>query len=521
VYTEVHEDFEPRSYKVMASAAVFKRLLNKSEGIKIFHPTCQVVIHNMSTLRRFARGTAFACLVLLISLTHMGRIEAAPSDTGEWGPLLDWGIKAKHMILMHTGKVLVWNGGSVVGVWDPSTGLVKLTPLFTKNLHCAGQTTLADGRLLVVGGTDSDSAIKNAGINMVALFDPSTNTWTVGAPMHKPRWYPTATALSDGRVLVTSGRDADGKTVVLPPELYNPQTDSWTLLTGANRKETLYPHMFVLPDGRLFEAGSFAQTGFLDINGAGAWRVGPVNSFGSKGYSESAAMYVPGKIIRAGGGVGKPAIAKAAVFDMSSSTWRDVSPMHFPRHHHNLVILADGQVMVVGGSKEGDIEREAVLEGEIWDPTTEQWTIVAPMSEARIYHSSALLLPDGRVVIGGGEKAGKLRAQIFSPPYLFKEPRPTISSSPATIYHNSPFTVGTPAAANISSVALMRPAAVTHAFDQNQRYVPLSFTQLDVGSLLVTAPTNSNIAPPGYYMLIIKNTNGVPSVAAWVHLSGV
>ncbi|MDQ2695926.1 MAG: carboxypeptidase regulatory-like domain-containing protein, partial [Pseudomonadota bacterium] len=348
-------------------------------------------------------------------------------------------------------------------------------------------------------------------------FDPFTNTWTEGAPMNWGRWYATATTLPDGRVLATSGDDANQQRVTVP-EIYDPAANTWTLLTGASRSQGLYPLMFVLPDGRVYEAGSKAATALLNTSGSGSWTAGPTNSFGSSGYAESAAMYGPGKVLRAGGG--DPAFANAAVIDMNAASprWRDISPMSFPRRRHDLVILADGGVMAVGGTRQADDVNQAVLEGEIWNPVTEQWTVVAAMAEARMYHSSALLLADGRVVAAGGEGAGRLRAQIYSPPYLFKGPRPTLTSAPATASYASTFFVATPDAASIVSVALIRPSAVTHAFDHNQRYVPLSFTQAS-GGLSVTAPANANVAPPGYYMLFIKNSQGIPSVAKWVRVN--
>ncbi len=440
-------------------------------------------------------------------------IAAAPIDSGEWGPLLDWGVQAKHMAMLSTGKVLVWSTGDNARVWNPTTGTFTLAPATFGDLHCAGQSTLADGRVVVIGG--QDGAVHN-GIAVTALFDPISQTWTRGANMTDLRWYPTSTTLPDGRVLATSGDAPDG-TRSNTPEVYDPATDTWTRMTGAVRNQLLYPFMFVLPNGRVYEAGSGSGTATMNVSGLGSWTSGPTAPYSTNAYSESAVMYLPGKILRAGGG--DPAWARASVIDMTagSPAWREIAPMSFPRRRMNLTILADGTVMAMGGTRQSDLESAAVLEAEIWDPATEAWTTVATMAEARMYHSSSILLPDGRVVIGGGEVGGRLRAQVYSPPYLFKGPRPTISSSPGTAAYGSTFAITSPQAASVVSVALMRPTAATHALDMNQRYVPLTFTRSG-STITATAPASGGVAPPGDYMLVLKNATGVPSVAAWIRV---
>ena len=214
-----------------------------------------------------------------------------------------------------------------------------------------------------------------------------------------------------------------------------------------------------------------------------------------------------------------------AVLDMNQPTpsWRSTAPMAFPRAYENLTMLPDGTVFASGGmtTSDGVDLSKAVLPAEIWNPATETWRTVASLAIGREYHSTALLLPDGRVLMaGGGQLPGspaidETSAEVYSPPYLFKGARPTISSAPSTVQYGSNFTVQTPDASSIQSVALIRTPSVTHAFDQNQRYIPLSFTA-GSGSLTVTSPAKANDAPPGYYMLFIVNGNGVPSVASFV-----
>jgi hypothetical protein len=438
---------------------------------------------------------------------------AAPADDGEWGPVLDWGVQAKHMAMLSTGKVLVFSTGLNARVWDPATGTFQLAPATFGDLHCAGQSTLADGRVIVIGGQEGSA---HDGIKVTAIFDPVTQTWTRGSDMTDPRWYGTSTTLADGRVLATAGDGPNGFRSIIP-EVYDPTTDTWTQLTGAVRDQVLYPFMFVLPDGRPYHAGSKTSTAYLDLSGTGSWTAGPTAPYQTNGYSESAVMYRPGKILRAGGG--DPAHARSVVIDMTvaSPAWREIAPMSFARRRMNMTILADGSVMAIGGTGQSDNEAAAVLAGEIWDPVTETWDTVSAMTEARMYHSSAVMLADGRVVVGGGEAAGRLRAQVYSPPYLFKGPRPTISGSPATASYGGTFQVTTPNAADIVSVALLRPSAATHALDMNQRYVPLSYTRSG-NVLTATAPASGGVAPPGDYMLLIKSAAGVPSVASWIRI---
>ena len=166
----------------------------------------------------------------------------------------------------------------------------------------------------------------------------------------------------------------------------------------------------------------------------------------------------------------------------------------------------------------------AVHQAEMWSPATQQFTRLASMVVPRLYHSTALLLPDGRVLVAGGgrfndvnQPTDQLSAEIYSPPYLFKGARPVISSAPAAIHHATSFSLTTPDASQVTSVALLRVGAVTHAFDQNQRYVPLTFQQAPDG-LTVHSPSSAKLAPPGYYMLFIVTSHGVPSVAPMIKL---
>src|SRR5438477_2783123 len=143
---------------------------------------------------------------------------------------------------------------------------------------------------------------------------------------------------------------------------------------------------------------------------------------------------------------------------------------------------------------------------------------MASLTKIRSYHSIALLLPDGRVLSAGGDFGGA-SAEIYSPPYLFNGSRPTLSSAPSSVGYGNVFFVGTPNATTISKVTMIPLGSVTHGFNMSQRFCRLSFS-LATGGLNVTAPSNANNAPPGYYMLFILNGSGVPSIAKIIQLSG-
>jgi hypothetical protein len=272
-------------------------------------------------------------------------------------------------------------------------------------------------------------------------------------------------------------------------------------------------------------AGPTAGTGFLDTSGSGTWTPGPIRNAGHRDYG-SAAIY-DGKVLFSGGG--DPPTKSVELIDLNAPapTWIGVSPMQFVRRHHKFTLLPDGQVLVTGGTSSSGFNEApaAVLEPEIWDPQAGTWSTIAPMLAKRLYHSTALLLPDGRVLTGGGgqpSSAGEVdqrNIEIFWPPYLFRGPRPVISGAPRVVtYGDKRFLVQANDVASIAKVTLIRLASVTHAFDQNQRLVNLTFAAVP-GGLDVVVP-NANVAPPGHYMLFIMNRAGVQSVASIVQVLG-
>jgi galactose oxidase len=271
----------------------------------------------------------------------------------------------------------------------------------------------------------------------------------------------------------------------------------------------------------------------------GSWSAGPMHRYRFNRDYGTAAMYDTGKILYVGGGgdlnwstpdpkASTPtAIAEKIDLNQSGAGWEDAGTMSAPRRHLNSTILPDGEVLITGGTRGGgfvDINpADAVRAAEIWNPKTNQWTPpLASNSRMRVYHSVSLLLPNGTVLHGasGDAMAGNQAVppernhEIFSPPYMFKfsrDNRPTVSAAPAQVTYGQVFSVTTPNAAQITDVRWIRLGSVTHAFDAGQRANTLVFSQTATG-VDVTAPANSNLAPPGYYQLFILNRNGVPSV---------
>ena len=220
------------------------------------------------------------------------------------------------------------------------------------------------------------------------------------------------------------------------------------------------------------------------------------------------------------GGVDPPTSA-AEVIDLNAPTaaWRLVASMANARRQINATLLPDGKVLVTGGTSGPGFNNTAtpVFAAEMWDPATERWTTMASAQAPRLYHSAALLLPDGRVLTTGGDDITQV--ELYSPPYLFAGARPSITAVPAAVSFGQSYFVETPDAANIAKVRWIRLGSVTHAFNMNQRINSLSFSQAP-GGLNVVSPSNPNLAPPGHYLLFILNANGVPSIAKIVQLGG-
>jgi hypothetical protein len=403
---------------------------------------------------------------------------------------------------------------------DPATTWYH--PLAAANLFCAGHAFNREGRLMVVGGQLSSAYYE--GISQAAFFDSLTGyTWSIPAnsTMAEPRWYPSVITLANGDILAIGGTRYNEKDPNKIPEVWQ-TAGGWRRLTSASKAVPLYPWVFQAPNGKVYLAGNWQQTHYLDVNGNGRWQAGPARKYANRDYG-SVVMYDTGKILALGGG--SPATATAECIDLRAKTptWQLTGSMRYARRYPNATVLPDGKVLVTGGSSGKNDASVAVLPAEMWDPATDTWTTMASMQVSRIYHSSAVLLPDGRVLsAGGGRPAAKhgvnnFNAEIYSPPYLFRGPRPVIAAGPSAIGYASTFTVGVDCARPIAMVNLIRLSSTTHCFNMGQRFVRLTFSAGSDG-LTVTAPANGKIAPPGHYLLHAVDDDGVPSIGAIVQV---
>jgi hypothetical protein len=477
--------------------------------------------------------------VAVISFASLPTLLCAQANVqGQWRTLPNlMPINPVHAALLYNGKVLVVSGSGFLpsntnfqaGVFDPQTGTVTTQPL-SWDMFCNGMIVLPDGRAFINGGTIQYDPFH--GELRSAVYDLTTGAFTDVQSMVHGRWYPTVTTLGDGTLMTFSGLSESGSTNT-SIEVYSVST-GWSAEIGSPFTPPLYPRMHLLPDGKVFYSGSTAQSRLFDPV-AKTWSgvIATTNYLGTRTYGSSVLLpltpannYKPVVMIMGGG---SPSTATTELIDLSAATpnWTNGPPMSQPRIEMNATILPNGKILALGGSLNDEDTGTASLNADLYDPATNTFSSAGQNAFARLYHSNALLLPDGTVWFAGGNPARgtyEQHMEIYSPAYLFNPDgtlaaRPAITGVPSSgIGYGSAFQVQTPDAAGISSVVLMRPGAPTHAFDMEQRLVAMNFTA-GSGVLNVTAPPNGNIAPPGYYMFFILNSSGVPSVAQFVQLT--
>jgi hypothetical protein len=488
-----------------------------------------------------------------------------PAAIGQWQTLPSTSeVFVVHAALMRTGKVLLFSGGvenqlpKESRVWDPVTG--GLTPhTFSDDLFCAFQVALGDGRVLVMGGSNYTGP-HGRGVTITYTFDPGAPGWVKHADMAFARWYPTAVVLDDGRVIVASGRAAGP--VVSQMERFDPGTNAWTTLpSSASKLLDIYPSLHLMAGGKVlytgtrWEGGSSsprpwpsppdsalfdpATSSWADVAAhvipnrtEGTSVLLPPRASAAHHHGHGEAMPPPGTLSRVlvlGGDCGSPTErASAEVIDMADPEpqWHRIADMHHRRVNPNAVLLADGSVLVCAGITgfKWDPDPGRVLESEIFDPQSLAWRRAAAMSDGRQYHSVSLLLPDGRVlntgsVGGSGGFTNLMSMEVYSPPYLFRGPRPRITAYPAAVARGETFVVTSPDACRIRRAALVRPGAPTHHTDSEPRYLPLDFGREGACEIHLHVPGGAGLLPPGYYLLFLLDDCDVPSIGKFVHVA--
>jgi hypothetical protein len=429
-------------------------------------------------------------------------------------------------------------------------------------IYCSGQSLLPSGELLVTGGNlrwPSEEGPGYTGLDDVYTFDPWSREWTTQPSMTTGRWYPTQTLLADGRTLITSGFDETepGGRVTHEVETFTPGTglgsDGQIQREGsATRAMELYPHLFVMPDEDVLLAGPGPfDTATLDTADPEnlTWSDEP-NTTGQ--YFGGSAVLLPGtprgswEVMQIGGYGNDIAdeegnyLPRAATekFDASkpASEWESGPSLKTPRSYHNTVLLPDRSMVTVGGGagnteEDGDFAIDpsgAPRRVEVFNPRLDRWRLGPAQLEDRGYHATAVLLPDGRVLsagdnlhpIGPGGPEPTDTGEIYSPPYLFKGPRPKVATAPSAVSYGDRLRVRTSAGGpRATKAVLVAPGATTHGFDMHQRVVPLRLASRAGSELRLSAPPSAGVAPPGYYMLFALSKKGVPSVAEWVRLA--
>jgi hypothetical protein len=480
---------------------------------------------------------------------------AIAADQGLWSTPFRIPVMGITSVLLHTGKVLFWSydpvdyqnpdnsGNGVAYLWDPATRQGEsITP--PENIWCSGQTILADGRVFIAGGNlrYPDPSVTNGtggwmGTLTTYTFNPLDKSWTRQPNMRNGRWYPSTTKLGDNRVVIMGGMDETGT------DTYNVSVEVFTpalamngvgsiLAVGSHAPASWYPMMYTLPSGSMLEAGpSRYTTNQLDPATWNWTYLGMMRgdhfAFGNGIiYTDASAAPAKSVVMVAGGYYGGIALAGNEWLDASNPTtgWRAFPQWLLPRRNSNTVILPDGSLLTIGGNQASTNYGLPLVEAELYaKPATDAsgaWQKVAPPTIQAAYHSTAILLPDATVLLSQDDMDSSgtdHKAQVYSPPYLFKGARPGIVNVPAKVGYGQSFDI-TVDRKGLTGAVLVAPGATTHANDMHQRAIKLP-VQVRNKIITATVPNSRGTVPPGYYMLFVLDRNGVPSVARFVNVS--
>jgi YVTN family beta-propeller protein len=472
----------------------------------------------------------------------------SPTSVSRWGPVQALPLVPVSAANLPDGQVLLWSAEdrfsfargdrTYTALLNPVSGGVteRLVTETQHNMFCPGITNLADGRLLINGGISTQAT---------SFYDGRTNTWSRGPAMVIPRGYNANTLLADGSVL-TLGGSWSGGTGGKHGEIWR-DGQGWRRLTGvpidsflSNDPSRVFggdSQLWLLPagNGKVFHAGAGVNMHWIDTRGNGSVSFAARRGDDEFSVSGNTVMFDTGRILKVGGGPGYDAVnanANSYVIDINAGvSVRKLAPMAYRRAFHNSVVLPNGQVVIIGGQTYavGFSDNNSVMVPELFDPVTEKFTPLPPLSVPRNYHSVALLLPDARVLAAGGGLCGQGCAanhadyQILSPNYLFTKDgqpavRPVIRTAPDEVAYGTRVQVQLDS--DVSSFAIVRMSSTTHTVNNDQRRLSLNFRPLGGQLYEVDVPSNPGWALPGYWMLFALNDDGVPSVAKIVRIHG-
>ncbi|WP_251064444.1 discoidin domain-containing protein [Streptomyces sp. ISL-44] len=475
---------------------------------------------------------------------------ASPAVHGSWDRIIGFPLVPVATAALPGDKLLAWSayavdrfGGSSgytqTAILDLKTGKVTQRRIDNTghDMFCPGIAMLADGRVLVTGGSNAEKA---------SIYDPATDAWSATTSMNIARGYQAMTLLSTGEAFVLGG-SWSGPAGDKAGEVWSPDTRTWRKLPGVAATPALTAdpagpyradnHMWLhaTSGGKVLQLGPSKQMNWISTTGQGSITAAGTRADSQDAMTGNAVAYDIGKLLTLGGSPAyekTPATRRAYTVNISGSQVQAArtGDMEYARAFGNSVVLPDGKVAVFGGQAYPVPFSDAtsVLTPELWDPSTGSFTPLATMAIPRNYHSVANLLPDGRIFSGGGGLCGDCATNhadgaVFTPPYLLNadgspKPRPAITGGvPATAAPGASLSVTTQAP--VASFVLMRAAAATHSTDNDQRRVPLVSTATGTGAYTVAIPADTGVVLPGTYMLFALDAQGVPSTARFVTIS--
>ena len=466
----------------------------------------------------------------------------------------------------------------------------------TKDMFCADLKQLYDGTVLIAGGSEwrgnylqDPTTFDGYGDDEARVFDPDTDTFTPVDQMSEPRWYPSMVTLADGRVLITSGLRRVVGSFTYPDtsfsqvrlnEIYDPSTEAWTDAGTHDFSLPLYPRIHLLPDGKVFYASAgqtwaqFGETPDMATWGeqrvydpaTQTWTAVGQSTYGVRSGATSTLLrleppYDEASILVAGGTLGPTPGSWIGTTLSEVIRWTpdgitnqspalpidgltgDPSQLRAQRWFGSSVMLPTGEVLLVNGNELDDVvipgAGSGVRTAELYDPETNTWRAVATAARDRGYHNTALLLPDGRVLIGGNAPHQAYYTQhtnpaarsnnyrdptfeIYEPPYLHRGDRPIVSAvAPTQDGRALTLTLGEATdAGDITEVVLVRLGAATHTVDADMRAVVLEHST-DGAAVIAALPDggDGSVLPPGaYYVFAMHDTaeGPVPSIGRTV-----